>query len=70
MGLLGIIAFIGFYHVLRQAGQLMILAPILAAVGLTLVTISHLIPIAMGFEFVPDFHQRRPRRSSVDGDHG
>jgi hypothetical protein len=33
----------------------MILAPILGAVGLTLVTISHLIPIAMGYELVPAY---------------
>jgi hypothetical protein len=33
----------------------MILAPILGAVGLTLVTVSHLIPIAMGYELVPAY---------------
>jgi hypothetical protein len=33
----------------------MILAPILGAVGLTLVTVSHLIPIAMGDELVPAY---------------
>jgi hypothetical protein len=31
------------------------LAPILGAVGLTLVTVSHLIPIAMGYELVPAY---------------
>jgi hypothetical protein len=33
----------------------MVLAPILGAVGLTLVTISHLIPIAMAYELVPGY---------------
>lgn len=32
----------------------MILAPALAIAGITLVTISHLIPIAMAYELVPD----------------
>jgi hypothetical protein len=52
-GVLGIVALVGFYDTLRSAGPVMILAPILGAVGLTLVTISHLIPIAMGYELVP-----------------
>jgi hypothetical protein len=50
---LGIVALLGFYDTLRLAGPVMILAPILGAVGLTLVTVSHLIPIAMGYELVP-----------------
>ena len=50
---------VGFYEALRDAGPAMIFAPILAAVGLTLVTISHLIPIAMAYELVPGY---------VDGD--
>jgi hypothetical protein len=45
----------GFYDTLRVAGPVMILAPILGAVGLTLVIISHLIPIAMGYELVPAY---------------
>jgi hypothetical protein len=40
---------------LRDAGRLLILAPILAVVGFTLVQISHLIPIAMAYELVPDY---------------
>ena len=51
----GIVALVGFYDTLRLAGPVMILAPILGAVGLTLVTISHLIPIAMGYELVPAY---------------
>jgi hypothetical protein len=55
VGFLGIVALVGFYDTLRVAGQVMILAPILGAVGLTLVTVSHLIPIAMGYELVPAY---------------
>jgi hypothetical protein len=55
MGFLGIVALVGFYDALRAAGPVMILAPILAAVGLTLVTVSHLIPIAMAYELVPAY---------------
>jgi hypothetical protein len=54
-GLLGIPALIGFYNALRHVGSWFILAPILTAVGLTLVTISHLIPIAMAYELVPGY---------------
>jgi hypothetical protein len=55
VGFLGIVARVGFYDTLRVAGPVMILAPILGAVGLTLVTVSHLIPIAMGYELVPAY---------------
>jgi hypothetical protein len=55
MGFLGIVALVGFYDTLRGAGQVMILAPILGAIGLTLVTVSHLIPIAMAYELVPAY---------------
>jgi hypothetical protein len=55
MGFLGIVALVGFYDALRDAGPVMVLAPILGAVGLTLVTVSHLIPIAMAYELVPAY---------------
>jgi hypothetical protein len=51
---------VGFYDTLRSAGPVMILAPILGAVGLTLVTVSHLIPIAMGYELVPAYIDADP----------
>jgi len=60
MGFLAIVAFVGFYDILRHAGAVMILAPILAAVGLTLVTVSHLIPIAMAYELVPAYLHADP----------
>jgi hypothetical protein len=60
MGFLGIVAFVGFYDTLREAGPVMILAPILGAIGLTLVTVSHLIPIAMAYELVPAYTDADP----------
>jgi len=54
-GIFALVAIVGFYDALREAGQVMILAPVLAAVGMTLVTISHLIPIAMAYELVPRY---------------
>ena len=60
MGYLGIVALVGFYDTLQLAGPVMILAPILGAVGLTLVTVSHLIPIAMGYELVPAYINADP----------
>jgi hypothetical protein len=60
MGYLGIVALVGFYDTLQLAGPVLILAPILGAVGLTLVTVSHLIPIAMGYELVPAYVNADP----------
>ena len=60
MGFLGIVAFLGFYEVLRGAGPVMVLVPVLGAVGLTRVTLSHLIPIAMSYELVPDYAEAGP----------
>ena len=54
-GLVGIVALVGFYDVLKQAGPVMIIAPVAGAVGLTLVTASHVIPIAMAQEFAPSY---------------
>jgi hypothetical protein len=54
-GVLGVVALVGFYDALRRAGDWLVLAPILGAFGLTLVTISHLLPIAVAYELVPDF---------------
>jgi hypothetical protein len=54
-GVLGLAALIGFYDALRRVASWLILAPILGTVGLTLVTISHLIPIAMAYELVPGY---------------
>jgi hypothetical protein len=54
-GLVGIVALVGFYDVLKHAGPVMIIAPIAGAVGLTLVTASHVIPIAMAQELAPSY---------------
>ena len=53
--ILGLVGLVGFYEALRGAGEWLLLAPILGVVGLTLVTISHLLPIAMAYELVPNF---------------
>lgn len=54
-GLVGLVALIGFYEALRAAGPVMILAPVLGVAAMTLVTISHLLPIAMAYELVPGY---------------
>lgn len=54
-GFFGIVALVGFYDALRDAGPVMVLGPILGAVGLTLVTVSHVVPIAMAAELVPGY---------------
>jgi hypothetical protein len=54
-GLLAMVALACFYDVFRPAGQLLVLAPVLAVASLTMVTISHLVPIAMGYRLVPGY---------------
>jgi hypothetical protein len=54
-GYFGMVALIGFYVALREAGRVLILAPILGVAGLTLVQLSHLIPIAMAYELAPAY---------------
>jgi hypothetical protein len=54
-GLVGLIALLGFYEALRPAHRLMILGPILSVVGLVFVTISHALPLALAYEFVPGY---------------
>jgi len=54
-GLVGIVALVGFYDVLKGAGPVVIIAPIAGAVGLTLVTASHVIPIAIAQELAPSY---------------
>jgi hypothetical protein len=54
-GVFGLIALVCVYDTFRSAGPLMILAPVLAVVAWTFVTISHLIPIAMANELVPGY---------------
>jgi hypothetical protein len=53
--LLGVVAMLGFYEALRGAGAFMIIAPVVAIVGLSVVTLSHLIPIALAYELVPAY---------------
>jgi len=60
MGFLAIVAFVGFYDVLREAGRVMVLAPVLGTVGLTLVTVSHLVPISMAYQLAPAYSEADP----------
>jgi len=59
-GIVGLVSLVALYDVLKPAGAVMILAPVLGAVGLTLVTISHLIPIAMAYELAPGYTSAQP----------
>lgn len=54
-GLFLLVALIGFYDALREAGPVMIVAPVAGAVGMTLVTVSHVLPIAMAYELAPGY---------------
>jgi hypothetical protein len=66
MGLLGIVAFVGIYDVLRGGpGDVIVLAPVLGSVGLTLVTVSHLLPISLAYEFVPSYTVAEPAAQST-----
>jgi hypothetical protein len=55
MGFLAMVAFVGFYYALRQAGPILVLAPILGVAGMTLVQVSHLIPIGIAYELAPAY---------------
>jgi hypothetical protein len=57
MGFLVIVAFVGFYRFLASAGELLILAPTAGIVGMSLVQVSHLVPIAMAYELAPAYVQ-------------
>ena len=54
-GYFGMIALVGFYDALREAGRVLIIAPIVGVFGLVLVTLSHLIPIALAYELAPAY---------------
>ena len=54
-GYFWMVALVGFYDALRAAGRWLVLAPIAGVSGLTLVTLSHLIPIAMAYELAPAY---------------
>ena len=54
-GLIGVIAILGFWDLLKHAGPFMLIASVAGGVGLTLVTISHAVPIAIAQELAPDY---------------
>jgi len=65
-GLVGLLAFVGFYDALRHAGPVMIIAPVAGVVGLVLVTISHATPIAIALELAPRYVEaNQPTRASL-----
>lgn len=55
MGYLAMVAFVGFYYTLRQAGSILLLAPVLGIAGMTLVQVSHLVPIGIAYELAPAY---------------
>ena len=55
MGYLVLIALVGLYFTLREAGSIMVLAPVLGVAAGVLVPVSHLIPIGMAYELAPAF---------------
>jgi len=59
-GIFALLGLIGFYEALRRAHPLLILGPILAVVGFVFVTISHAIPLVLGYEFVPGYVDAGP----------
>ena len=67
-GVFGIAAFVGFYDALRSAGPVLVLAPIAGAVGMVLVTISHVVPIALAYELVPAYVDGSAEMQSRLGD--
>jgi uncharacterized protein DUF4386 len=54
-GMFALVAFLGFYDALRQAGPWVVIAPIAGVAGMVLVTISHATPIALATQLVPDY---------------
>ena len=54
-GILALVAFVGFYEALREAHPALIVAPVLGAVAMVFVTISHALPVALSYEFVPGY---------------
>src|SRR5262245_34821511 len=58
--IVGSVALVGFYDVLKGAGEWTILAPILGVFGLLVVTVSHVLPLAVAYELVPGYVEAGP----------
>ena len=54
-GLLTAVALVAVYELALSAARWLVMAPVLAAVAMTLVTISHLIPVALAGHLTSDF---------------
>jgi hypothetical protein len=64
-GIFGLLALVGFYEPLRAAHRLMILG----TVGFVFVTISHALPLALAYEFVPGYlHANNATKSALKVD--
>ena len=59
-GILALVAFVGFYLVLASRGKKLTVATSLAVLALTLVTISHLIPLAMARQLAQGYMAADP----------
>ena len=54
-GLFAVVALIGFHEAFRDGARWMYLAPFLVVVAMTLVTVSHVIPLEVASNFVPAY---------------
>jgi Domain of unknown function (DUF4386) len=54
-GVLALVALVGFWRPLRDAGEMLILAPTIAVAGMTMITLSHVMAIAMAYDLVPGY---------------
>ncbi len=54
-GLFALVALIGFHDTFRGAAQWLHLAPVLAVVAMTLVTVSHVVALEVATNFVPAY---------------
>lgn len=54
-GLFAAVALVALYELALLAGRWLVVAPVLAAVAMTLVTISHLVPVALAGHLTSDF---------------
>jgi hypothetical protein len=54
-GAFALVALVGFYDALKDAGRVLVLGPVLTVVGFALVELSHILPIAIAQELAPRY---------------
>ena len=54
-GAFAIVALVGFWDALKDAGRILVIGPILAVAGFVLVELSHILPIAIAQELAPRY---------------